>query len=531
MFGFRDLFSLVAEDRVFGSSDAFISGSLVGQASRCAVAVVALDRLGGLPALAHSNPTDTRHQNIIWSWRQGDAGSNGDAALMLQNNSNRWASTNPLEVHQFLCGLRRSESGGDPNTWPDKNGQNWRVTSVAGTWFQGGQQCLREFGEDWVFSVPVSGYANIHAALASDVITTWLNYNDIKQENAWLINKRPVAEAGANQILECTSPQGAVATLNGIGSTDPEKDSLTYDWTGPFGTRTGPTVQVAVPLGTHSIRLVTDDGFSGVDPDELQVTVRDTTAPVIEKVSATPPRSWPPNHKMFPVTVDVTMKDACDPNAKCRIVSVTSNEPTNVNGAGKPNRPDWQITGPLTALLSAERSGRGSGRVYTLSIECVDAAGNKSFSATTVIIPHNGGRATVAQVNTREGEEVDPRNSEVYGPTGARRRSSSKKFCTKTMVCSGPGGSRAATAALTMMRRPSGATSNPPVGRALAAQTAAFSATNASPLVVYDTVMMRSPARYNSSRPFGDQRGNDPPPLDTGNPGPPSCVDPDAGFT
>ncbi len=83
----------------------------------------------------------------------------------------------------------------------------------------------------------------------------------------------------------------------------------------------------------------------------------------------------------------------------------------------------------------------------------------------------------------------------VYGPTGASRRSSSKKFCTNAMVWSDRGASRAAAGAATMTRRPPGATSNPPRARALAAQTAAFSATNASPLIVYDTVMMRSPAR------------------------------------
>lgn len=41
-------------------------------------------------------------------------------------------------------------------------------------------------------------------------------------------------------------------------------------------------------------------------------------------------------------------------------------------------------------LLRAERSGNGLGRVYTVTYEAVDHAGNKTQASATVSVPHNG---------------------------------------------------------------------------------------------------------------------------------------------
>lgn len=54
--------------------------------------------------------------------------------------------------------------------------------------------------------------------------------------------------------------------------------------------------------------------------------------------------------------------------------------------------PDWVITGPLTVDLRAERSGKGSGRVYTITVECSDASGNTATKTVTVTVPHDQGK-------------------------------------------------------------------------------------------------------------------------------------------
>jgi hypothetical protein len=118
----------------------------------------------------------------------------------------------------------------------------------------------------------------------------------------------------------------------------------------------------------------------------------DITAPVISAVSASPNTLWAPNHKMNSVTVSTVASDNCGGVPVCSIASVSSNEP--VNGLGDGNTaPDIVITGANTLLVRAERAGVGSGRVYTIGMSCVDAAGNRSLTAyTTVTVVHDQGK-------------------------------------------------------------------------------------------------------------------------------------------
>ena len=74
------------------------------------------------------------------------------------------------------------------------------------------------------------------------------------------------------------------------------------------------------------------------------------------------------------------------------ITQVTSNEPVNGKGDGN-TAPDWQILGNHTVALRAERSGNGSGRIYTITIQASDANGNLSDPKTvTVTVPKSQGK-------------------------------------------------------------------------------------------------------------------------------------------
>ena len=192
-------------------------------------------------------------------------------------------------------------------------------------------------------------------------------------------NAPPVAVAGADRTVVANSSCAAVVALDGTGSSDPEGDALTYRWTGSFGTVSGATASVSLPAGTHVITLTVADGRGASATDTLLATVLDRTPPVIQSAAASPSVLSPANKQLVPVTIAVSATDACDGSVRCRIVSVTSNEPINAT--------DWKITGDLTVNLRAERSNKGTGRVYTITIECVDGSGNVSTKTVTVTVP------------------------------------------------------------------------------------------------------------------------------------------------
>jgi len=200
-------------------------------------------------------------------------------------------------------------------------------------------------------------------------------------------NHRPVAAAGEDQTVECASPAGALVYLDGSGSTDPDGDPLTFTWTGPFGMLTGKAVKATLPMGTHNITLTVDDGRGGTDSDMTVATVHDTMQPTIKSMRSSSNVLWPPNHRMVPVTLFPSVSDTCHAAQSCQIIWVTSNEPVNGIGDGD-TAPDWQITGDLTVNLRAERSGKHSGRVYTIMVQCTDGFENNTTKTMTVTVPH-----------------------------------------------------------------------------------------------------------------------------------------------
>jgi hypothetical protein len=146
------------------------------------------------------------------------------------------------------------------------------------------------------------------------------------------------------------------------------------------------------PLGTSTLEYAATDDSGNAARCTSDIVVEDTLGPAIASVGVSPGAVlWPPNHKMVAVAVQVVARDACDGARRapvCRLSGISSNEPVNGLGDGD-TATDWEITGPLSAKLRAERSGNGSGRVYTLEVTCRDEHDNTSKRATTVTVPHD----------------------------------------------------------------------------------------------------------------------------------------------
>jgi hypothetical protein len=196
-----------------------------------------------------------------------------------------------------------------------------------------------------------------------------------------LMERSLAADAGPDQVLECTSAAGAAATLDGSRSSlGPD---LSYAWKGVFGTVEAMIATVTMPLGTTTATLEVSDGTRKAQ-DALEITVGDTQAPLISAASANPPVLWPPNRQWVPVTVSASAADVCDPGVRCAIEKVSSNE-----GAKRDDDSsrDWEITGDLTLRLRADRAATGSGRLYSIGIACSDASGNRARRNVEVAVP------------------------------------------------------------------------------------------------------------------------------------------------
>ena len=96
------------------------------------------------------------------------------------------------------------------------------------------------------------------------------------------VNRPPLADAGSDQTVQCSGDGATVAALDGTGSSDPDSDPLTYQWSAPditFDDPTSPAPTATFPLGTTTVTLVVNDGTLPSDPDDVVVTIVDTTPP------------------------------------------------------------------------------------------------------------------------------------------------------------------------------------------------------------------------------------------------------------
>ena len=160
------------------------------------------------------------------------------------------------------------------------------------------------------------------------------------------------------------SPSCAISSITVVPTSGPD-DYLT---TGPL------TAKVrAIGGRTYTLVVTCRDTAGNASSSAVAVVVPpDTKAPVIESVMATPSAIWPPNGKMVNVTVFVSATDDVDETPQCSLKAVL------VNG-GEPG--DGVVTGAFTASVRAEKD-----RSYTLKVVCRDAAGNASYSATSVVV-------------------------------------------------------------------------------------------------------------------------------------------------
>ena len=133
--------------------------------------------------------------------------------------------------------------------------------------------------------------------------------NPAEPECDGLANRSPNCDADGPYVAECA---GAMTTvmLDGSGSSDPDQDPLSYEWTGSFeeASATGdkPSVNFS-GLGDFPLSLTVSDDFEGSAMCESVATVVDTIAPIIDCNS--PEFIKPPD---APISFTATANDICD---------------------------------------------------------------------------------------------------------------------------------------------------------------------------------------------------------------------------
>lgn len=145
------------------------------------------------------------------------------------------------------------------------------------------------------------------------------------------------------------------------------------------------------------VALATGDFNNDCRPDLAVLTAGNGALAILLNSSPKPPLEvvgvelnrnvlWPANHKMVDVTVSYGTTNNC--GAVTCTLSVSSNEP--INGTGdSDSAPDWEIIDEHHIRLRAERAGNGTGRVYTITITCIDSSGESTSRSVTVEVPKN----------------------------------------------------------------------------------------------------------------------------------------------
>jgi predicted extracellular nuclease len=126
------------------------------------------------------------------------------------------------------------------------------------------------------------------------------------------------------------------------------------------------------------------------DPVVVGLNVCDEIAPTFDEVSVTPNVLWPANHKYVDVTANVVASDNFDLKPTVTLVSIESNEPDDGEDDGN-TVDDIVIVDDFNFKLRAERSGIGTGRIYTITYMVTDACGNSATATVTVTVPLSQG--------------------------------------------------------------------------------------------------------------------------------------------
>ncbi|MFK7691291.1 right-handed parallel beta-helix repeat-containing protein [Paenibacillus sp. HJGM_3] len=211
---------------------------------------------------------------------------------------------------------------------------------------------------------------------------------------------------GVNPIeIVVISEQGTSKTYGITVSLDvPPTATVSYNITSPTHQDVTATIEPSEPItvtnnngsfshvfsenGSFTFEFVDAGGNRG--SATAVVSNIDKRVPTLN-ITVDKPVLGPPNHQMIPIEVELQADGTGSGIASLVLTSITSNEPDNGTG-------DGDTTGDIqdadfgeydtSFSLRAERSGKGTGRIYTIIYTITDEAGNIGNATAQVTVPN-----------------------------------------------------------------------------------------------------------------------------------------------
>jgi hypothetical protein len=200
----------------------------------------------------------------------------------------------------------------------------------------------------------------------------------------------PDLKCPGDLTVECSTARGTPRDDSQL--TPLFADVAAHDDCGATITNDSPSL---FPLGTTRVTFVATDTHGNSSQCTANVTVEDTTPPVIvtRKQEIV---YWPPDHKYDTINVQdfvASVTDVCDDSigvGSIRVLSVASDEAEDAFGEGDGSTlQDAIIMCPNTVQVRAEREGASNGRVYRVTYAATDHSGNRATVVCMVHVPHD----------------------------------------------------------------------------------------------------------------------------------------------
>jgi hypothetical protein len=376
---------VIMYNRLSNGAASFSGAKMISSTGNASNPQVGVDTSGNVQVVWQANTAAVANNDVFFA-RSTNGGGSFSAPQNISNNAGD--SSSPSLTADALGNVNVVWM----DTTPGKANTFFAQLPNGGTTFSTSQNLSNDAG-------PSSG-ALIASDKNGDLDVVWSD--DTSGVNQILfsrfsvpqaVSQPPVANAGADQTLQCAGPNGTPVTLNGTLSSDPQGQTLSFLWTDDANNSVvGKTaiVQLTVGMGTHTYTLTVADTSGLSAQAKTHVGVVDTASPTLT-VSLSPSYLQPPNHKLVRITATVAVSDVCDAKPTVQLVSITSNdtlESDDVEAIGGGSVAFG--TDVRSFLLRAELAHGGADRVYTVTYKATDASGNTSVASAQVGVGPGG---------------------------------------------------------------------------------------------------------------------------------------------